>query len=138
MKQDLRRHLSRKHQGKHVWFENVIISISATVAPRRRGNNCVCGGTTVGKIIPNAPIPEFIAKTPYELGRVITIAMQTHVPDVVKRDLLVDDDFYVTLSPTDLAVAYTRLFPCVVYAPQSGDSSSAAGIEGKPPTSSCA
>ncbi|VDO11379.1 unnamed protein product [Haemonchus placei] len=58
-----------------------------------------------GTIIPNAPIPELITKTPYELGRAITIAMQTHVSDAVKRDLLVDDS-YVTLSPTGLAIAY--------------------------------
>ncbi|KAK6056865.1 hypothetical protein COOONC_05627 [Cooperia oncophora] len=56
-------------------------------------------------ILPNAPVPEWAPTTPYELGRALTIAMQTHTPDAVKRDLLLDDSYH-TLSPSALAIAY--------------------------------
>ncbi|KAL6724179.1 hypothetical protein Aduo_019090 [Ancylostoma duodenale] len=106
-------------------FENVIKFVSEAayrietipqllifVAPAHsnsRVNNCDADRPgTLSDIIPNAPIPDWILASTFELHRALTILLQTHLPEPALRDLLLDTD-YITMSPTGLAVAYAHL-----------------------------
>ncbi|ETN83732.1 integrase core domain protein [Necator americanus] len=59
-------------------------------------------------VVPNAPLPYLVLRSPFELGRAVTILQQTHLPETAVRDLLLDTT-YITLSPTALSVAYSYL-----------------------------
>ncbi|RCN43506.1 hypothetical protein ANCCAN_10514 [Ancylostoma caninum] len=83
-------------------FEPVIDAVE-----NGRDVECARAGP-LSEVVPDPPIPELVLETPFQLGRAVTILQATHLPEHVKRDLLLDTS-YITMSAIGLAVAYAYL-----------------------------